>query len=508
MTVPAATAPVRGVEIEAGQAAARPFDALGLVYEDTYARLPEQLAAIDWLLARLPASARVMDIGSGTGRPTAERIAAAGHRVTGYDVSQTMVDLARTQVPDACFELADVRTLPDAAGQWDAITAFFPLLQMPRTDLDATLARIADWLAPGGLFVFATVPFDAEDTPIEWMGHTIHATSYPAEVYPRLLRAAGLDVVHEQLSVFHPDFPGMGAEEHLFLYARKPGGPAVTPHALAGPYPLPAEHRGPHELSELGWLGMEARFERHDIAPVVEALAANTKVLDVGGGSGAVVREIAARLGAVTTVEPHAAREESMRALAVEGVQVLAGCAERLPVADASMDAAVAGWILHYADDPDAAVTEMARVVDPTRPGAKVILVQGAPDNQLIALWNRICAPLLDEAPDHQGRLLMRAAEVLAERGFDDIAFTRARVDVVFPEDGADARALAAATVLADFWHLGHTRHARLREALLPALREHFASGTDRFNDDAVLLVARPRTVSADASGASGASGR
>ncbi|MFE1415594.1 class I SAM-dependent methyltransferase [Streptomyces sp. NPDC058746] len=475
------------------EAAARPFDVLGKTYEDTYAHLPEQQQAIDWLLARLPAAARVMDIGSGTGRPTADRLAAAGHDVTGFDVSTTMVELARTQVPAARFELADVRTLPHAPGSWDAITAFFPLLQMPRADLGATLTRIADWLASGGLFVFATVPFDAEDEEIQWMGQTIRATSYPAEVYPRLLREAGLEVVHEELSVFHPDFPGMGPEEHLFLYAVKPGGPAVPAHALAGPYPLPATYRGPHELSEQGWLGMEARFERHDIAPVLDALAGNTRILDVGGGSGAVVRALAARPCHVTTVEPHAAREESMRPLAADGVTVLPGCAEQLPVRDGAFDAAVATWVLHYTDDPDAAVTEMARAVDRTHPEARIVLVQGAPDNQLIALWNRTCAELTGEPHDHQGLLLTRAAHVLAAHGFTDIAFTRARVDVVFPEEGVEAKAEAAADVLAEFWNTGHPRLAELHQALLPALRAHFATGTDRFNDDAVLLTARPR---------------
>ncbi|MFJ8827756.1 methyltransferase domain-containing protein [Streptomyces sp. NPDC102467] len=474
------------------ETAARPFDVLGKVYEDTYAHLPEQLAAIDWLLARLPERAKVMDIGSGTGRPTAERIVAAGHEVTGYDVSATMADLARAQVPAAHFELADVRSLPDTPNQWDAITAFFPLLQMPRADLDSTLARIADWLAPGGIFMFSTVPFDAEDEELQWMGQTIRATSYPAETYGRLLRKAGLDVVHEQLSLFHPDFPGMGAEEHLFLYAIKPGGPAVPAHALAGPHPLPETYRGPHELNQHGWLGMEARFERHDITPVVDALAVNRKVLDVGGGTGAVVREIAARTGAVTTVEPHAAREESMHPLAARGVTVLSGRAEELPVGEAEFDAAVATWVLHYTDDPGQAVEEMARAVDRTRPEAKVIIVQGAPDNELIGLWNRTCAELIGEARDHQGFLLTRAARVLVERGFKDIAFTRARVDVVFPEPGPEAKAQAAATALADFWNTGHPRLAELREVLLPTLRTHFATGTDRFNDDAVLLIARP----------------
>ncbi|WP_116209552.1 methyltransferase domain-containing protein [Streptomyces olivoreticuli] len=495
MTLEATALPATVPQPGSGQCAARPFDVLGKTYEDTYAHLPEQLAAIDWLLARLPARAKMMDIGSGTGRPTADLIAAQGHQVTGYDVSQTMVDLARTQVPGARFELADVRELPETPGQWDAITAFFPLLQMPRADLDATLARIADWLAPGGLFVLATVPFDAEDEEIQWMGQTVRCTSYPSETFGRLLRTAGLDIAHEQLSVFHPDFPGMGPEEHLFVYATKPGGPAAPAHTLAGPYPLPASYRGPHELSEQGWLGMEARFERQDIKLVVDALAANTRVLDVGGGTGAVVREIAARLGSVTTVEPHAAREESMRPLAAHGVTVLSGRSEQLPLPDAQFDAAVATWVLHYTDDPEASVAEMARTVDRAHPEAKIVLVQGAPDNELIELWNRTCAPLIGEPRDHQGYLLTLAARVLAEHGFDDISFTRARVDVVFPEEGPENKANAAAEVLADFWNTGHPRLGQLREALLPALREHFAGGTDRFNDDAVMLTARPRTA-------------
>nr|WP_240351682.1 class I SAM-dependent methyltransferase [Streptomyces olivoreticuli] len=240
---------------------------------------------------------------------------------------------------------------------------------------------------------------------------------------------------------------------------------------------------------------MEARFERQDIKLVVDALAANTRVLDVGGGTGAVVREIAARLGSVTTVEPHAAREESMRPLAAHGVTVLSGRSEQLPLPDAQFDAAVATWVLHYTDDPEASVAEMARTVDRAHPEAKIVLVQGAPDNELIELWNRTCAPLIGEPRDHQGYLLTLAARVLAEHGFDDISFTRARVDVVFPEEGPENKANAAAEVLADFWNTGHPRLGQLREALLPALREHFAGGTDRFNDDAVMLTARPRTA-------------
>jgi SAM-dependent methyltransferase len=178
--------------------AARVFDLLGLTYEQAYGHNPEHLAAIDWLIAHLPEAAKVMDAGSGTGRPTAERLAGAGHDVTGYDVSPTMVELARRQVPAARFEIADIRVLPATPGAWDAIAAFFPLLMMSRSDIAGTLRRMAGWLAPGGLLVFATAPFDLADAKFEWMGQPARGSSYPAEDYRRLLGDAGLEILRER----------------------------------------------------------------------------------------------------------------------------------------------------------------------------------------------------------------------------------------------------------------------------------------------------------------------
>ncbi|WP_440899799.1 class I SAM-dependent methyltransferase [Actinosynnema sp.] len=202
--------------------AARAFDALGADYERAFADLPEQLAALDWLLAELPEGARVLDVGSGTGRPTAERLVAAGHRVTGCDVSTTMVELARERVPGARFELVDVRELPAAPESLDAVTAFFPLLQMPRADQARVLADLADRLVPGGLLAVATVPADVEGVDLVWLGQPVRCTSFPAPAFRALVESTGLRVEHERHGEFTPDFPGAVPEEHLFLLARKP----------------------------------------------------------------------------------------------------------------------------------------------------------------------------------------------------------------------------------------------------------------------------------------------
>ncbi|MGW7102835.1 class I SAM-dependent methyltransferase [Streptomyces sp. NPDC054838] len=204
------------------ESAAEVFDALAERYEEAFGRVPAQLEALDWLTGRLPAGARVLDVGSGTGRPTAERLAAAGCAVTGIDVSPAMVALARERVPRARFEQADVRTYTPGEGGFDAVCAFFPLLMMEQREVAASLARMASWVAPGGYLVLATVPGDISGLPIEWMGHRVTVSSLSAQEYTARIESAGLELLHHGTSLFHPEGGLADPEEHLFCYARRP----------------------------------------------------------------------------------------------------------------------------------------------------------------------------------------------------------------------------------------------------------------------------------------------
>lgn len=203
------------------ETAAEVFDALGKDYEHAFRNLAGQRAAITTLAERLPAGAAVLDLGSGTGRPVADLLTAAGCAVTGYDVAPKMVEIAREQVPAARFEAGDMRELSFEAATWDAITAFFSMLQLPRADQETMIGRVADWLKPGGLLVLATVPADVDGVDIVFMGHPVRASSFTAEALAEKLRAAGLEIVHEEQAPFVPDHPGAGPEPHVFFTARK-----------------------------------------------------------------------------------------------------------------------------------------------------------------------------------------------------------------------------------------------------------------------------------------------
>ncbi|MFF0303967.1 class I SAM-dependent methyltransferase [Streptomyces sp. NPDC001651] len=200
------------------------FDALGTDYEKAFAHAPAHLSALEWLTGQLPPDGgHVLDVGSGTGRPTAAVLVAAGHSVLGVDVSPVMVDLATRQVPGAEFRHADIRELPLEERSFDGVCVFFSLLQMSRADQAALMRRLASTLKPGGHLVLATVPADVEDVEVVFMGRAIRATSFPEDGVLALARDAGLTVLSTQTALFTPDHPDAGPEPHLFLRCRRDG---------------------------------------------------------------------------------------------------------------------------------------------------------------------------------------------------------------------------------------------------------------------------------------------
>jgi ubiquinone/menaquinone biosynthesis C-methylase UbiE len=92
-------------------------------------------------------------------------------------------------------------------------------------------------------------------------------------------------------------------------------------------------------------------------------LEADSRVLDLAAGTGQLSRLFVPLVGSVIAVEPSASMRHVL-ARQLPSVETLDGRAERIPLPDQSVDAAVIGNAFHWFDG-DAAVGELARVLRP-----------------------------------------------------------------------------------------------------------------------------------------------
>jgi ubiquinone/menaquinone biosynthesis C-methylase UbiE len=107
-------------------------------------------AWLERLLERLPAHAAVLELGAGSGVPTAAAMVGRGHRYTGIDISSEQLKVARGLVPDATFVQADFCSISFEAQSFDAVVALYSLTHIRRENYAALLARIRRWLKPDG----------------------------------------------------------------------------------------------------------------------------------------------------------------------------------------------------------------------------------------------------------------------------------------------------------------------------------------------------------------------
>ncbi len=159
------------------------------------------------LTARLPEGARVLDLGCGSGLPST-RILAERYAVTGIDLSAGQLAAARRNVPHAAFVQGDIATIELPAGSWDAVTAFYSLTHVPRSEHAAVFDRVGRWLVPGGLFVATLGARDDPDWTGEWLGRPMFFSSHDPDTNRSLLAAAGFELlVDELIETLEPEGP-------------------------------------------------------------------------------------------------------------------------------------------------------------------------------------------------------------------------------------------------------------------------------------------------------------
>lgn len=187
-----------------------------------YARLEGETAwpRMRWLkkmLNQLEPGSSILDLGCGSGDP-ADIEVAKEHKVTGVDISQTQINLARQNVPTGNFIHGDAGSVEFPVASFDAVISFYTLEHIPREEHETILRRIHQWLRPDGFLLISLEAGEVDSIISEWLGVPMHFSCFDPETVKWLVNRVGFEIVETEIE---SQVEQGDAIPYLWLLARK-----------------------------------------------------------------------------------------------------------------------------------------------------------------------------------------------------------------------------------------------------------------------------------------------
>lgn len=142
-------------------AAIRVFGSHAQRYADLYMDVSAYQPSLDRFLALLPKDAEVLELACGPGNVTQYLLQQRPDlRILGTDLAPAMVELARTTVPKATFQLLDQRAIPTLQRRFHGIVCAFGLPYLDAQEAADLIRDAAQALHPGGVLYLSTMEDD------------------------------------------------------------------------------------------------------------------------------------------------------------------------------------------------------------------------------------------------------------------------------------------------------------------------------------------------------------
>ncbi|KIJ37266.1 hypothetical protein M422DRAFT_178294 [Sphaerobolus stellatus SS14] len=446
------------------------------IYEESFpAHYQHVWDVLSSIINLVPAQSKVLDVGSGTGRPVSEFFVNKGYGVTGVDLSTGMIELARRQVPDAKFIQSDMnKYAPPTMDYYDIIVASHSLYNLSVAKTFSMLLKFARWVKPGGVIVIGTsyrrkliesdgFKFDhrgwAEGVSQDFLGYIFDDMSYGLEdAWSELISQAGFEILNIDKATFTRDFEDVEeSDTQFYISARR-----IAENPLLGLNPLPESSQvEKEEIDTEAWSELYRRSNAEEVNKVVQLFETSTdshKILCIaprahGNALQALhpdTEYVEIDIGNKTTAE-------------LESIEFPTG----------TFDGVILSWTLNR-------VTSLGpflkRIIETATPNgnAKVVIIQAAPDNELICITKNAFHDLPGGPIAHHGVLLQQGEIALKRAGFTSIRYVECEDVISFGELDGEERIKTSVKLLSRLWRTNFEVQTQPADRLINAIKLQF----------------------------------
>lgn len=160
---------------------------------------------LERLTEALPKTAKVLDLGCGTGRPVAEFLLQKGIAVTGIDQAEDLLALAKKRFPAGRWLQAEMETFePDEI--YDGAVIWDSLFHIPREHHEPILRRVLGSLRRGSRLMLTVGGSDHPPFTDTMFGQNFFYDSHPPSTVINILKS--LDACIEHAEFINPPTRG------------------------------------------------------------------------------------------------------------------------------------------------------------------------------------------------------------------------------------------------------------------------------------------------------------
>lgn len=162
----------------------------------------------------LSPGSHILDIGCGAGIPIDSFFIQKGHRVTGIDISEKQIELAKKNVPQGNFEVKDMSLLEEREYSVDAVVSFYAIFHTKREQHSDILKKINSFIKKDGYLLITMGASDWEGRESNFFGGDMEWSHYGVEKNIQIVIDANFEVIFSEIDT-------SGNERHLIIFARK-----------------------------------------------------------------------------------------------------------------------------------------------------------------------------------------------------------------------------------------------------------------------------------------------